>query len=111
MGLVNVWPFFNILHENITFTIANISAFTIIIVTIIFVVAFSVSTCCYPKCFNLFLAMQECPTSGLLWAENIFMESRPQRKTKSVDALKRCEHDANVLLAVSKYVLLNREID
>ena len=55
--------------------------------------------------------MQECPTSGLLWAESIFMESRPQRKTKSVDALKRCEHDANVLLAVSKYVLLNIEID
>ena len=50
--------------------------------------------------------MQECPTSGLLWSESIFMESRPQRKTKSVDALKRCEHDANVLLAVSKYVLL-----
>ena len=33
------------------------------------------------------------------------MEARPQRKTKSVDALKRCEHDPHVLLAVSKYVL------
>ena len=30
------------------------------------------------------------------------MESRPQRKTKSVDALKRCEHDPNVLLAVAR---------
>lgn len=49
-------------------------------------------------------ALQECSTSGLLWAEAIFMESRPQRKMKSVDALKKCEHDANVLLAVSKYV-------
>ena len=47
-------------------------------------------------------AMQECPTSGILWAEAVFMEPRPQRKTKSVDALKRCEHDPNVLLAVSK---------
>ena len=48
------------------------------------------------------LALQECPTSGILWAEAIFLESRPLRKTKSVDALKKCEHDANVLLAVSK---------
>ncbi|XP_076338793.1 pre-mRNA-processing factor 6-like [Tachypleus tridentatus] len=47
-------------------------------------------------------AMQECPGSGILWAEAIFMEARPQRKTKSVDALKRCEHDSHVLLAVSK---------
>ena len=52
-----------------------------------------------------FLAMQDCPSSGLLWAEAIFMETRPQRKTKSVDALKKCEHDPHVLLAVSKYVL------
>ena len=48
-------------------------------------------------------ALQECPSSGLLWAESIFMESRPQRKTKSVDALKKCEHDPHVLLAVAKY--------
>ena len=47
-------------------------------------------------------AMQECPTSGILWAESIFLEPRPQRKTKSVDALKKCEHDPNVLLAVAK---------
>ncbi|CAD6208449.1 GSCOCG00003461001-RA-CDS [Cotesia congregata] len=47
-------------------------------------------------------ALQECPNSGLLWAEAVFMEPRPQRKTKSVDALKKCEHDPHVLLAVSK---------
>lgn len=47
-------------------------------------------------------AIQECPTAGELWAEAIFMEPRPQRKTKSVDALKKCEHDPHVLLAVSK---------
>ena len=47
-------------------------------------------------------AIQDCADSGLLWAEAIFMEARPQRKTKSVDALKRCEHDPNVLLAVSR---------
>lgn len=47
-------------------------------------------------------AMQECPSSGILWAESIFLEARPQRKTKSVDALKKCEHDPHVLLAVAK---------
>lgn len=47
-------------------------------------------------------ALQECENAGILWADSIFMEARPQRKTKSVDALKRCEHDPQVLLAVSK---------
>jgi len=47
-------------------------------------------------------ALQECPTSGELWAESIFLEGRPQRKSKSVDALKKCEHDPHVLFAVSK---------
>lgn len=42
---------------------------------------------------------------GILWAEAVFLEARPQRKTKSVDALKKCEHDPHVLLAVAKYVL------
>jgi pre-mRNA-processing factor 6 len=55
-------------------------------------------------------ALQDCPNSGILWAEAIFMESRPQRKTKSVDALKRCEHDPNVLLAVSKLFWTERKI-
>ncbi|XP_044001814.1 pre-mRNA-processing factor 6-like [Aphidius gifuensis] len=47
-------------------------------------------------------ALQKFPKSGILWAEAIFMEPRAQRKTKSVDALKKCEHDPIVLLAVSK---------
>jgi len=47
-------------------------------------------------------ALQECPNAGELWAEAIFMETKPQRKTKSVDALKKCEHDPHVLFAVSK---------
>ena len=33
-------------------------------------------------------SLQECPNAGLLWSEAIFMAPRPQRKTKSVDALK-----------------------
>ncbi|THD21045.1 Pre-mRNA-processing factor, partial [Fasciola hepatica] len=47
-------------------------------------------------------ALQECPAAGCLWAEAIFMTPRAQRKSKSVDALKKCEHDPLVLLAVSK---------
>ncbi|KAI5638418.1 tetratricopeptide repeat domain-containing protein [Phthorimaea operculella] len=56
-------------------------------------------------------ALQECPTAGRLWAEAIFMESRPQRKTKSVDALKKCEHDAHVLLAVSQLFWTERKLN
>lgn len=55
-------------------------------------------------------ALQECPNSGELWAEAIFLEARPQRKTKSVDALKHCEHDPNVLLAVSKLFWSERKV-
>ena len=53
-------------------------------------------------CVMSVAALQECPTAGILWAEAIFMEPRPQRKSKSVDACKKCEHDAHVLLAISK---------
>ena len=55
-------------------------------------------------------AMQECPNSGILWAEAIFLEPRPQRRTKSIDALKCCENDANVLLAVSKLFWTERKL-
>lgn len=56
-------------------------------------------------------AMQECPSSGILWAEAIFLENRPVRKRRSVDALKKCEHDANVLLACSKVFWIEGDID
>lgn len=55
-------------------------------------------------------AIQECPTAGLLWAEAIIMEPKPRRKTKSVDALKKCEHDPHVLLAVAKLFWADRKI-
>lgn len=47
-------------------------------------------------------ALQECPTSGILWAQAIFLEDPAQRKSRSVDALKRCQDDAHVVLAVAK---------
>ncbi len=55
-------------------------------------------------------ALQECPHSGILWAEAIFLESKPQRKTKSVDALKKCEHDPYVLLAVARLFWAERKV-
>lgn len=38
------------------------------------------------------------------------MEERHGRRTKSVDALKKCEHDADVLLAVSKLFWTERKV-
>uniref|UniRef100_T1JXH8 Pre-mRNA-processing factor 6 n=1 Tax=Tetranychus urticae TaxID=32264 RepID=T1JXH8_TETUR len=55
-------------------------------------------------------ALQECPNSGILWAEAIFMENRPQRRSRSYDALKRCEHDPHVLLAATKLLWVERKL-
>jgi pre-mRNA-processing factor 6 len=46
-----------------------------------------------PKAAEALLAkaLQELPASGRLWAEAISAAPRPQRKTKSADALKRCD--------------------
>jgi len=55
-------------------------------------------------------SLQECPNAGVLWAEAIFMVPRPQRKTKSVDALKHCEHDPTVLLAVTRLFWADRKL-
>ena len=38
------------------------------------------------------------------------MQNRPQRKTKSVDALKKCEHDPHVLLEVAKIFWADRKV-
>mmetsp|Transcript_9739 Transcript_9739/g.25020 ORF Transcript_9739/g.25020 Transcript_9739/m.25020 type:complete len:992 (-) Transcript_9739:1639-4614(-) len=55
-------------------------------------------------------ALQECPDSGLLWSNSIFMESKPARRTRSVDAMKRCEHNPLVLLAVANLFHSERKI-
>lgn len=56
-------------------------------------------------------ALQDCPSSGILWAEAIEMAPRPQRKAKSVDALKRCDHDAHVVAAVAKLFWADRKVE
>ena len=55
-------------------------------------------------------ALQDCPTSGLLWSNAILMVDKPQRKTKSVDALKKCENNALVMLSVARFFLSERKI-
>lgn len=56
-------------------------------------------------------ALQECPSSGILWAASIQMVPRPQRKTKSADALNKCDHDAHVIAAVAKLFWHDRKVD
>ncbi|KAI9203430.1 PRP1 splicing factor, N-terminal-domain-containing protein [Polychytrium aggregatum] len=55
--------------------------------------------------------LQECPSSGLLWAEAILMESRPQRKARSADALKKCENDPLVVVTVARLFWAERKVD
>mmetsp|Transcript_38634 Transcript_38634/g.114846 ORF Transcript_38634/g.114846 Transcript_38634/m.114846 type:complete len:937 (+) Transcript_38634:36-2846(+) len=54
-------------------------------------------------------ALQQCKSAGLLWAEAIAMEQRAQQKTKSSDALKACDNDAHVILAVSRLFWRDRK--
>ena len=56
-------------------------------------------------------ALRECPDSGALWAERVLSASRPQRKSRSVDALKRCGDDAKVVAAVARLFWLDRKLD
>ncbi|XP_031482456.1 protein STABILIZED1 [Nymphaea colorata] len=56
-------------------------------------------------------ALQECPNSGILWAASIEMAPRPQRKTKSQDAIKKCGHDPYVIAAVAKLFWHDRKVD
>ncbi|KAE9420811.1 hypothetical protein Angca_003976 [Angiostrongylus cantonensis] len=54
-------------------------------------------------------ALQECEGSGRLWAEAIWMEERHGRRAKSVDALKRCEHNPHVLVAAARLFWAERK--
>lgn len=55
-------------------------------------------------------ALQSCPTAGPLWAEAIAMEPRQSQKAKSSDALKRCDNDPHVILAVSRLFWRDRKV-
>lgn len=56
-------------------------------------------------------ALQECQNSGILWAEAIEMEKPQFRKTKSIEALKRCEQDPVVMVQVAKLFWSERKLE
>ncbi|ORY32595.1 PRP1 splicing factor, N-terminal-domain-containing protein [Naematelia encephala] len=56
-------------------------------------------------------AMQECPTSPTLLAMGIFMENPQQRKSRSVDALKKAPDHAVVIVAVARLFWGERKIE
>jgi hypothetical protein len=55
-------------------------------------------------------ALQDCPTSGRLNAEAIAMAPRPQRRSKSLDALKRCNDDPHIIAAVAQLFWHDRKV-
>jgi len=66
-----------------------------------------------PKAADALLAkaLQECPTSGVLNAEAIALAPRPQRKSKSTEALKRCNDDPHIIAAVAQLFWNDRKVD
>lgn len=55
-------------------------------------------------------ALQDCPASGMLWAEEITTCNKAQQKSKSVEALKRCDNDHFVIMAVAQLFEKDRKI-
>lgn len=54
-------------------------------------------------------ALQECPTSGLLLAENIATAPRVEQKSKAADAIKRCPEDPYVIATVASLFASERK--
>jgi pre-mRNA-processing factor 6 len=54
-------------------------------------------------------ALQECPTSGILWAHAIASDPRPAKRSRSFDALKKCTDDPHVFCAVAKLFWIERK--
>ena len=55
--------------------------------------------------------MQECPESGKLLAEQINLVPRPQRKSKSSEALKKVNDNATLIAAVANLFWSERKVD
>lgn len=56
-------------------------------------------------------ALQECPDSGLLLSENISTSPRPERKSKSADAIKKNPDDPWVITAVASLFASERKTE
>ena len=54
-------------------------------------------------------ALQECPDSGVLWAEEIKTAARPDRRSKSLEALKRCDNNPHVIGAAASLFVDERK--
>ncbi|KAF3045187.1 hypothetical protein E8E12_010484 [Didymella heteroderae] len=58
------------------------------------------------------IALQECPTSGLLWAEKIMhLEPRTQRKPRALEAIKKVEKDPQLFVVVARIFWSERRLD
>ena len=56
-------------------------------------------------------ALQECPSSGMLWAEHIRVTPRVDKKSQSANAIKRCPEDPHVITAVAELFASERKFD
>ena len=56
-------------------------------------------------------ALQECPRSGILLAENITTSPRPEQKSKSADAIKKNPDDPLVITAVASLFASERKLE
>ncbi|ORY10169.1 PRP1 splicing factor, N-terminal-domain-containing protein [Clohesyomyces aquaticus] len=58
------------------------------------------------------VALQECPNSGLLWAEKImYLETRTQRKPRALEAIKKVENNAQLFVTVARLFWAERKLD
>jgi len=55
--------------------------------------------------------LQDCPTSGILWSMTILSEARPQRRTRSVDAMKKAGDDPYIICTVARLFWAERKIE
>lgn len=56
-------------------------------------------------------ALKECPNSGILWAEELLTCQKHSQKSKSIDALKKCNDDPFVITAVARLFERDRKIE
>lgn len=55
--------------------------------------------------------LQDCPTSGVLWSMAIWAESRPARKARSADALRKATDDPLIICTVARLFWAERKIE
>jgi pre-mRNA-processing factor 6 len=56
-------------------------------------------------------ALQECPTSGLIQSEALWMEPRPTRRMRAVEGLKKADRDPVMTTSVARLFWIDRKED